>query len=128
MSDAEYKEFKKQQRLALKAARVKRLTSPEKKKVEKKVKPVKSGLCRECRGKRTQRTLFSTIECEACFGTGLDVSNAESTIRYLFSLSEKLKDQVENLEHDLFRATTTEEERLAMCIADFRKGRHLKGD
>ncbi|HHY0551915.1 TPA: hypothetical protein ACVU5P_004234 [Vibrio parahaemolyticus] len=127
MSHDEYKEFKKQQRAALKAQREKVLSTTEKPKVKKKL-PVNSGYCKHCRGKRTQRTLFSYIECEKCFGTGLDISDPEVVIRHLFSLSEKLKAKVEGLELDLFRATTTEEERLEMCISDFRKGRHLKGD
>lgn len=128
-SSEDYREWKREQREALKTQRQNEVASvlaePKPKKPKKVAEP---GQCKECFGTRVRKTLFSKIECEACFGTGLDLSNAEAVVRQLFSSVEMLKKKTMRLESELRDALTTKEEREEKAVSQFYEGRRLKGD
>jgi len=82
-------------------------------------------LCPTCNGKKLVQGLFTSYECSACCGLGVDVANPLPVISFLLS-------RVSSLEEELKQAkaqSITPEEREALAVEKFySNSKHNKHD
>ena len=76
-------------------------------------------VCKECYGTKTVSTLFAKRDCDKCFATGLDLSDALAVVRLQQSYLATAKSVITSQRHAIFNLTHTEEEKLGASMDKF---------
>lgn len=75
--------------------------------------------CQECNGNGTIKPLFHELECYACSGTGLDLSDPLAIIELQRELLGKAKAVIVHQRQSLYNLTVSEEQRTADNMSAF---------
>lgn len=86
--------------------------------------------CSSCQGKGTVKPMFYEYECDACYGTGIDISDPVAVIKWQKECLQWGRNEIQRLRRELYLATTTEDERLGHSVSRFYQGgdKHRKHD
>lgn len=78
-------------------------------------------VCKECCGTKKVATLFSQRDCDACFETGIDLSDPLAIVRLQQSLLEKAREIIVSQRKTIYDLAYTEEEKQALSMEQFYK-------
>lgn len=84
-------------------------------------KPERPRPCKKCFGKGTYKPMFFEVECDCCFGVGLDLSAPLALIKQLKFNNEYARKEVIRLRLALHMGATTPEQRQAINMEEFYK-------
>lgn len=76
-------------------------------------------VCKECFGTKKVATLFAKRDCDTCFATGLDLSDALAVIRLQQAYLATAKSVITSQRRAIFDLTHTEDEKLGEAMNKF---------
>lgn len=83
----------------------------------------KPKLCSKCHGQGTIKPMFFVMECDSCYGTGYDLTNIIYLIKWQKLCLDWSKKKLLQLQDDVYKLSTTPEERMADSMDQLYKGK-----